>query len=176
MRKKREFVAGALYHVTSRTNDKIRVFDNNLGRRIMLMTLHDAKEKYRFRLANFCVMPTHIHLLIRPEEGTSLSRIMQWIKTNSAKHWNSIHGSKDHLWGERYFAREIKNQQEYEFVMDYIDKNPVVVGLAENPAAWMASGAYYRDKGISGLTDYDRQEKKYPISLLMFHGLFQRDN
>ena len=52
MRKNREFIEGAFYHVTSRTNDKIRVFENRLGRKIMLMTLQDAKEKYRFRLAN----------------------------------------------------------------------------------------------------------------------------
>jgi putative transposase len=162
MRKKREFIDGLFYHVTSRTNDKIRVFENKLGRRIMLMTLQDAKEKYRFRLANFCVMPTHIHLLIEPKEGTNLSRIMQWIKTNSAKRWNFIHGSKDHVWGERYFARTVKNLQEFEFVMNYINQNPVVAGLSECPASWKASGAFYLDRGISGLIDYDEQAAKKP--------------
>jgi putative transposase len=162
MRKNREFIEGAFYHVTSRTNDKIRVFENKLGRKIMLMVLQDAKDKFRFRLANFCIMPTHIHLLIEPGEGSSLSRIMQWIKTNSAKRWNHIHGSKDHLWGERYFARAVRNRQEYEFVMDYIDQNPVKAGLAENPAAWKASGSFYRDKGIQGLADYDGQGRTNP--------------
>jgi hypothetical protein len=59
MRKKREFTEGTYYHVTSRTNDKIRVFENKLGRKIMLITLQDAKDKFRFRLANFCIMPTY---------------------------------------------------------------------------------------------------------------------
>jgi putative transposase len=80
MRKKREFTIGTYYHVTSRTNDKIRVFENKLGRKITLITLQDAKDKFRFRLANFCIMPTHIHLLIEPGEGTNLSLIMQWLK------------------------------------------------------------------------------------------------
>ena len=66
MRKPRYFIEGATYHVTSRTNNKIRVFDRRLGRKIMLLTLEDAKEKYDFCLYNFCIMPTHIHLLIRP--------------------------------------------------------------------------------------------------------------
>jgi hypothetical protein len=48
MYKKREFTEGAFYHVTSRTNDKIRVFENNLGRKIMLITLQDAKEKFHY--------------------------------------------------------------------------------------------------------------------------------
>ena len=51
MRRKREFIEDAFYHVTSRTNDKIRVFDNNLGRKIMLMVLQDAKRAYLI----FCV-------------------------------------------------------------------------------------------------------------------------
>ena len=151
MRKKREFIENVFYHVTSRTNDKIRVFENRLGRKIMLITLHDAKDKFRFRLANFCIMPTHIHLLIEPGEGTNLSMIMQWLKTRSAKRWNCINGSKDHMWGNRYFARAIRNPQEFESVMEYIDQNPVKAGLAENPADWKASGAYYRAWGIQGL-------------------------
>jgi putative transposase len=59
MRKKREFIDGAFYHVTSRTNDKIRVFENNLGRKTMPITLQDAKDKFHFRLTDFCVMPIH---------------------------------------------------------------------------------------------------------------------
>ena len=80
----------------------------------------------------------HIHLLIKPEEGVDLSKIMYWIKIHSAKRWNCIHGSCDHLWGQRYFARPIKDSHEYNFVMNYIDQNPVVVGLAPTPAEWKA--------------------------------------
>jgi putative transposase len=166
MRKKREFIEGAFYHVTSRTNDKIRIFENRLGRKIMLITLQDAKEKYRFRLANFCIMPTHIHLLIEPGKGTNLSIIMQWIKTNSAKRWNSIHGSTDHVWGHRYFARAVRNPQEFDFIMDYIDQNPVKVGLAPSPEDWKASGAYYKARNIPGLVDFSLAECKKHVKML----------
>jgi REP element-mobilizing transposase RayT len=166
MRKKREFIEGRYYHVTSRTNDKIRVFENKLGRKIMLITLQDAKTKFRFRLDNFCVMPTHIHLLIQPVLGTSLSEIMQWIKTRSASRWNTIHGSTDHLWGNRYFARPVKDQQDYDFIMNYIDQNPVVAGLAPAPADWKASGAFYQTHNISGLVDFIQNERQEYIKLL----------
>jgi putative transposase len=166
MRKKREFVEGAVYHVTSRTNDKKRVFDGNVGRKIMLLVLEDAKEKFDFRLANFCIMPTHIHLLIIPGERGNLSRIMQWIKTHSAKRWNRIHGSIDHLWGERYFARIIKDPQEYFYVMEYIDQNPVKAGLAQTAGEWKASGAYYIRHNLSGMVDYTNSTRLSYIRLL----------
>ena len=130
------------------------------------MTLQNAKNKFRFRLANFCIMPTHIHLLIVPAEGTSLSVIMQWIKTNSAKRWNCIHGSTDHLWGARYFARAVKDAEEYNFIMNYIDQNAVKVGLASTPEEWKASGAYYKARNIPGLVDYSPFERQNYIKLL----------
>jgi len=166
MRKNREFVENAFYHVTSRTNDKIRVFENRLGRKIMLITLQDAKDKYHFHLANFCIMPTHFHLLIKPSENTSLSKIIQWIKTRSARYWNCIHGSTDHVWGERYFARVIRNSEEYDNVNIYIDQNAVKAGLASTPADWKASGAYYKAQNISGLVDFAPFDRQPYIKLL----------
>ena len=148
MRKKRVLIDGASYHVTSRTNNKVKVFENRLGRKIMLIILEEAKEKFGFQLVNFCIMPNHIHLLIKPADGTNLIKIIQWIKTNSAKCWNRINVSSDHLWGERFFSRIIKNEDELETVIDYIDQNPVKAGLVSEPSDWIASGAYYRKHGL----------------------------
>jgi putative transposase len=166
MRKKREFIEGAAYHVTSRTNDKKRVFEGNVGQKTMLLVLRDAKEKFRFRLANFCIMPTHIHLLVIPGEGVNLSRIMQWIKTQSAKRWNRIHGSADHLWGERYFVRIVKEERGYVQVMDYIDRNPVKAGLVQDVGEWKACGAYHIRHGLSSLVDYTGLSRLSYVRLL----------
>jgi putative transposase len=154
MRKKREFIEGAAYHVTSRTNDKKRVFECAVGRKIMALVLKDARKKFGFTLANFCVMPTHIHLLIVPGKGGNLSQIMHWVKTHSAKQWNRIHGSTDHVWGKRYFARPIKDPRDYFCVMKYIDQNPVKADLAHSVGDWKACGAYYIRHNLPDLVDY----------------------
>jgi len=166
MYKKREFVIGAFYHVTSRTNNKIKVFERKLGRKLMLIILQSAKEKYNFRLTNFCVMPTHIHLLIQPKDETKLSDIMHWIKIHSSKAWNFIHGSIDHLWGQRYFSRIIKDPQDYDSVMNYIDQNPVKDGLVAAPEDWEASGVYYKSQGLTDLVDYSNEDSQPNVILL----------
>jgi len=165
MYKKRDLIDGAFYHVTSRTNNRSRVFETKLGRKIMLITLQDAKDKFHFRLANFCVMPTHIHLLIQPAEGTDLSKIMHWIKLRAAKRWNFIHCSIDHLWGQRFYARAVKDDLEFEYVMNYIDQNPVAAELVSEPVQWNASGAYYRANKLE-LIDYAPFDCKQNIKLL----------
>ena len=143
MREKRLLIDGAFYHVTSRTNNKINAFECNTGTNIMLLTLKEAKEKFQFRLANFCVMPNHIHLLIAPAEDTNLSKIMHWIKLISAKRWNFSKNCCNHLWGNRYSSRIIKNDTDFYNVMEYIDQNPVKAGLCITPNEWYAGGAYY---------------------------------
>jgi len=132
----------------------------------MLITLQEAKEKYGFKLANFCIMPTHIHLLIKPAEGTNLSNIIHWIKLFSAKRWNFIHGAIDHMWGQRFYSRCIRNTQEFYFIMNYIDQNPVAAELAANPADWKASGAYYRANELEELIDYAPYDFKRSVILL----------
>jgi putative transposase len=154
MRKKREYVEGTLYHVTSRTNDKIRVFGCKPGRKIMLAVLKDAKQRYEFELFNFCIMPTHIHLLIKPGSKGSLSQIMHWIKTHSAKRWNQFHGSIGHVWGNRFFMRPVQDERDYFLIMDYIDKNPVKAGLVSHANEWEPSGAFHISEGLHDLVDY----------------------
>jgi putative transposase len=148
MRKRRELIDGATYHVTSRTNNRIRVFDCNVGKIAIMLVLKEAKEKYGFQLHNFCIMPTHIHLLVTPADGTNLSRIIQWIKTKVTKRWNRIYGAEGHLWGERFFSRPVKDLQEYFYIYNYIDQNPVKAGLVQNAQDWKLSGAYYIANGL----------------------------
>ncbi|MFP3043084.1 transposase [Treponema primitia] len=168
MRKKREFVERAVYHVTSRTNDKQRLFRDRLGKKIMLMTLRNAKDRFGFSLFNFCIMPNHIHLLIWPSDGGDLSRIMHWVKTNSSKWYNGVRGRTGHLWGNRYFAREIQTPEDYYAVMGYIDRNPVKAGLVPLVGDWEESGAYHIQHRLTGLVDYDEfTELLYARQLLL---------
>ena len=166
MRKKRSFSPGAFYHVGSRTNNKTTIFSGKLGQKIMLFTMRNAKNKYKFRLFNFCIMPTHIHLLISPADNTTLSQIMQWIKTQSAKLWNEIHGSMNHVWGDRYFVRKIISIKDFYSVWRYIDENPVKSGLVTYILDWKPSGAYHISKNINELVDYIPKEHTYYIKML----------
>jgi REP element-mobilizing transposase RayT len=154
MRPKRVFLEEMFCHVTSRTNNKIRCFEDDQSKEMMVRTLFEAKVKFQFYLTNFCIMPTHIHLLIKPMQNTKLSEIMQWLKTMSAKRWNKDMKSSDHLWGNRYFCRIIKNEQDYEEIMHYIDHNPVTAGLVSLPEEWKESASFYKHYGLhTGLID-----------------------
>jgi len=153
MRKNRHFLDETMYHVTSRTNGKERIFDHRPGKAIMMRVLKQAKVKFGFRVANFCIMPTHIHLLITPKAGADLPEIIRWIKLSFTMRWHALKGTSGHVWGNRYFARPVNGNGDYLTVMDYIDKNPVKQGLVSCPEEWKESGAFHIHHKIPGFVD-----------------------
>jgi putative transposase len=112
-----------------------------------------AKEKYAFSLLNFTILDTTIHLIIKPDDGVSLSTLMQWLKTNFSKAWNKRHNTSGHLWGERFQSRIIESEEELERVMAFIDEKPVEEKLVRRAESWAWGGLWHRLRGIVGIVD-----------------------
>jgi len=156
MRKNRKLQEGAEYHVTARVNRGEKIFLAMEDRELFMDVLKRAKKKYNFSLKNFCVMGNHVHLLIKPGPGVSLSKIMQWLLGVFAQLWNKKHGLSGHLWGDRFFSRIILGIRDFLRVFTYIDYNPVIAGIVVHPEQWKHGGLWYHKKGhtdIIGIAD-----------------------
>ena len=115
--------------------------------------LKQAKKKYHFQIKNFCIMSNHVHLVIKPGEEDSLSKIMQWILSVFAMRWNRRHNLSGHVWGERFFSRIIAGILDYLRVFMYIDDNPVNAFLVELPWQWEYGGIWHHRHGIMAVVD-----------------------
>jgi putative transposase len=153
MRKNRRLLEGAEYHVTARINRGEMIFLNRDDRELFIGLLKRAKRKYKFVLKNFCIMGNHVHFLIKPGPGVSLSKIMQWLLGVFAQLWNKGHGLSGHLWGDRFFSRIIAGILDFLRVFSYIDQNPVAAGLSEHPEKWEHGGAWHRKNRISDIIE-----------------------
>jgi len=123
------------------------------AKQLFLDVVKRAKKKYSFSLENFCIMGDHYHLIIRPMDGVSLSRIMQWIMSVFAMAYNRLHSLTGHCWGERFFSRIINTIQEYIKILEYIDENPVKANLVSIAPDWPYGGLAYRRAGGGVLID-----------------------
>ncbi|MCK4516404.1 MAG: transposase, partial [Spirochaetaceae bacterium] len=79
MRKPRRLVDSARYHVIARANRREFILESDRIKDMFLSVITQAKRRFRFSIDTVCIMDNHIHLLLRPRNGESLSRIMQWI-------------------------------------------------------------------------------------------------
>jgi REP element-mobilizing transposase RayT len=120
-------------------------------KRAFLDLVVTAKKKFPFKLWNFTIMDNSIDFLIKPEKGVSLSKIMQWIKCNSAKQWNKAHNTKGHLWGDRFSSQIVEDEEDFECVSACIDRNPVKAKLVWHEIDWEFGGLSYWLRGIDGI-------------------------
>jgi len=153
MRKPRQLLEGAKYHVSARANRQEMILHKDEIKDLFLDIVKRAKKKYQFRIENFCVMENHFHFIIQPDAGVSLSAIMQWIMSVFAMAWNRRHRLTGHVWGQRFFSRILQSVTDFLRVFEYLDHNPLSGGLVADAAAWRYGGLWHRTHGLSGILD-----------------------
>jgi len=75
---------GALYHITSRGNERKPIFKDNTDHEIFLDTLHKVNKRYNWICHAYCLMDNHYHLVIETPDG-NLSRGMRQLKEQRTK-------------------------------------------------------------------------------------------
>jgi len=94
----------------------------------------------RYDLFAFCVMPNHVHILIRPviidDKPFPLQKIMYDHKHFTAIEANKIINRKDNFWQDEHYDHYIRNEKEFFNVLNYIYLNPVKAKLIDNPEDW----------------------------------------
>jgi REP element-mobilizing transposase RayT len=159
MRKPRILIQGAEYHVVARANRREFILESLEVKDLFLDVVRRAKKRYSFVLRNFCIMGNHIHFLIRPENGESLSRIMQWILSVFASKFNRLFGYLGHVWYDRFRSVVIGSLRQFVAAFAYITNNPVKAGLVSRPMV-------FRHNGVRHVRDGDRSIIPAPDELV----------
>jgi REP element-mobilizing transposase RayT len=98
----------------------------------------------QYDLHAWVVMPNHVHVLISPNLGSSLSQIVHSWKSFTAKKANAVLRRNGTFWQTEYFDRVIRNERHFDASVFYIEHNPVKAGLCGDPKNWPFSSASRR--------------------------------
>ncbi len=153
MRKPRKLEKGAKYHVRAKINRGEFVFKPVEIKILFMYILKRSKKKYKFSLNNFVILNNCIEFIIQPLEEESLSRIMQWILSVFAMHFNAIYELNGHVWQDRFWSRIINNIGEFMAIFNSISENPVIMKIVEKADEYKFGGLYYLLKGIFDIID-----------------------
>ena len=132
----------AVYHVTSRGNNKQDIFLDDEDRGFFLNCLARACKRFDLEIPAFCLMNNHYHLFLRTPNA-NLSKAMQWLNGTYTGHFNWRHNRSGHLFQGRYHSVLITDEIHYLQLSMYIHLNPVRAGLVEGPDEYYWSS--YRD-------------------------------
>lgn len=98
----------------------------------------------RYALAAWCIMPTHVHVLVERFSDYPLPKIIHSWKSFTAHAINKNEGRSGPLWLREYFDRFMRSEDQFAWTADYIERNPVSAGLIERAEDWEFSSARWR--------------------------------
>jgi putative transposase len=124
--------AGAVYHVTSRGNEKKPVFKDDHDRASFLNTLQHVNQRYNWICHAYCLMTNHYHLLIETPDG-NLSLGMRQLNGVYTQLFNKHHGRSGHLFQGRFKGILIQKDSHVLEVCRYVVLNPVRAKMVETP-------------------------------------------
>ena len=87
----------------------------------------------RYDLLAWCVMPNHVHGMLRPCEGHRLSDILHSWKSFTATRINRLLGRTGRLWQREYYDHLIRDEREFGRIIQYVLQNPAKAGLKRWP-------------------------------------------
>lgn len=73
----------------------------------------------------FCLMPNHIHLLIRQIKDGGVIKFMKKFGGGYAKYFNKKYSRKGYVFQNRFLAISVKTDEQLKIVFAYIHANPV---------------------------------------------------
>ena len=119
----------------------------------------------------FCLMPNHIHLLIRQLKDNGISQFMRKFGAGYAAYFNKKYKRMGHLFQGRFHAIHIKNDRQLMTVFVYIHANPISLiepnwkelGIKNSKAVlkfiesykWASYGDYLWENNFPSVTQRD---------------------
>jgi REP element-mobilizing transposase RayT len=85
-------------------------------------------------------MPTHVHAIFRPQ--TPMPIIMRWLKGRTSRVANQILGrTGTAFWQNESFDHWIRSTEELQYLIEYVENNPLKAGLVKTKEQWQWSSA-----------------------------------
>ena len=99
----------------------------------------------RYELHAWVVMPNHVHVIVWPLAGHTLSEILHSWKSYTSKEANKLlHRGGETFWQKESFDHWIRGDAERAQLVAYVENNPVKAGLCKRPEDWKWSSAHER--------------------------------
>ncbi len=149
MLRKTGFTPDNYYHIYNRGTDKREIFlnDSDYSRFIALLYICNntkpvhiqwftqerpldeifniQRENILIDIGAYCLMPNHLHLLVKEKEGNGISQFMKKLSTAYAMYFNKKYERSGNLFQGRFKA-ELANTDEYlKYLFSYIHLNPI---------------------------------------------------
>lgn len=149
-------IENGLYHLTSRGNQKAKIYLDEVDHKKFLEYIANAKERYKIYVYAYILMSNHYHLLIETTQE-NLSKMMHYVNGSYTSYFNCRHKKSGHLFQGRYKSILVDKEAYFMELTRYIHLNPVRAHIVDAPGEYeWSSYQEYTGRRKAWLIDKDR--------------------
>ena len=152
-RRPRLSTGGIAYHVLNRRVGRLGLFEKPADYSSFEKVLVQAHQRFGVRIAAYCLMPNHWHLLVWPRTDGELSEVMRWITVTHTQRWHAHRQSSGTgpVYQGRFKSFPVQTDEHFITVARYIERNAVRAKLVERAEEWRWSSLFqFKQNGAPG--------------------------
>ncbi len=163
----RHYIPNSIVFITIVTYQRKQILIENINNlRLAFKTC-----PYSFDILAACILPDHLHFMIKPDDINQLSKIISSIKYSFSKSIttkSTLGNSKREkgIWQRRFYDHIIRSEEDFNRHLDYIHYNPVKHGLVKASKNWKYSSFNKYVKNGQYEENWCNLEDKYNINIL----------
>jgi len=173
---KRYYGRGDLHFLTFSCYRRLPLLRTVRARNLFVQALGKIRERYRFLLVGYVVMPDHVHLLIseapKVTPSVVLKALKQRVSRDLRKNKRRVSDAQLRLpfmgadvdlprfWQPRFYDFNVYSRRKKREKLEYMHANPVNRGLVRNSGAWKWSSFLFYEKGERGLLTIDPVDQR----------------
>src|SRR3989338_7697833 len=128
------FIPNGHYHIYNRGHNKNPIFLQTKDYQRYLKRLEEYLKKHDVALLCYCLMPNHVHLLMRQNGDESIERFIHRLHTAYTMYFNKKYERIGAVFQGRFKAKLIETDEYLIHVSRYIHLNPLEILRAQGPA------------------------------------------
>ena len=143
-RRPRLATGGIAYHVLNRRVSRLPLFEKPGDYHAFETILGEAFERTKIRIAAYCLMPNHWHLLLWPRDDGELSEVMRWITVTHTQRWHAHRHTSGNgpVYQGRFKSFPVQTDEHFLTVARYVERNAVRAGLVGRAEYWQWSSLW----------------------------------
>lgn len=143
-------------HVISRGNNRRKIFLNPRDFKAYYLFLKKLKKEEAIKIFHYCIMPSHVHLLVGVGESSNISKFMKRVNLKYFFYYSKKHNYIGHLWQDRFRSKLVEQDAYFIQCGKYIELNPVRANIVKSPEDYPFSSYLHYARGIKdALVDDD---------------------
>ena len=148
----RSIFANEYYHVLNRANRKAEVFHEPFDYHAFVALMAKAQERLELPILAACVMPNHVHLVVRPNASHDIARWTQWLFATHARHYHEKYRTTGHVWQGRFKSFLVQDDHYLLTVLRYVERNALRAKLVDAAENWAWGSLNWRGRRDSPIT------------------------